>query len=196
MPTAAITTEDSCSKLAQNYPHDFTMRQKEIAAQTAQSVRSVQRATSTSASIKTHTMDKVEILKRLHAIASHRLFGGEWLADRDACNALNGKLVEMGLIEAVPDQPGTMRNTRLGKELRVDLFYVFWGLISVSDMPFILEEHGLIEEVRDVDAPIEELPEIWSVAWEDDHGEIGEQELREHVRRAYMTFCGAQRGLN
>jgi hypothetical protein len=28
MPTAAITTEDSRSKFAENYPHDFTMKQK------------------------------------------------------------------------------------------------------------------------------------------------------------------------
>jgi hypothetical protein len=27
MPTAATTTEDSRSKLAQNHPHDFTMKE-------------------------------------------------------------------------------------------------------------------------------------------------------------------------
>jgi hypothetical protein len=30
MPTATTTTEDSRSKLVQNHPHDFTMKQKKV----------------------------------------------------------------------------------------------------------------------------------------------------------------------
>ena len=43
-------------------------------------------------------------------------------------SAYDRKLIQMGLIEQVRDEPPTWRNTALGNELDVDLFQVFMGL--------------------------------------------------------------------
>ena len=98
-------------------------------------------------------MHKHEILTRLHQIVADRLFGREWLADSDACAAVQTSLVKMGLQEE--ERPNEWRNTSLGKELNVDLFMVFMGLWTASDMPMILEHHGLL------DAPENDRDEIW-----------------------------------
>ena len=40
----------------------------------------------------------------------------------------------------------TWRITPLGKELNVDLFEVFMGLFDEWEVPYILEDHGLVDE--------------------------------------------------
>ncbi len=91
-------------------------------------------------------MDKRAVIQDLHATIVTRLFGGRpWLADREACAALDKKLDEMGLQEHVPGDIFTTRSTTLGQELQLDLVMVFIGLWDVWEIPTILEQHSLID---------------------------------------------------
>ena len=93
-------------------------------------------------------MDKRTVIQDLHAMIVTRLFGGRpWLADREACDALRKKLDELGLQESVPGDDRARRNTALGNELQLDLVMVFIGLWVEWEMPMILEDHGLIDEI-------------------------------------------------
>ncbi len=93
-------------------------------------------------------MEKRAVIQGLHAMIVTRLFGGRpWLADREACDALRKKLDELGLQESVPGDDRTRRNTALGNELQLDLVMVFIGLWVEWEMPMILEDHGLIDEI-------------------------------------------------
>ena len=63
-------------------------------------------------------MNKAEIIAELENMVAARLFSGQpWLADRETNSAYDRKLIEMGLIEQVGDEPPTWRNTSLGNEL-------------------------------------------------------------------------------
>ena len=91
-------------------------------------------------------MDKAEIIAELENMAVTRLFGCQpWLADRETCSAVTRKLIQMGLWEEVSDEPQTWRITPLGKELDVELYEVFMGVIYEGDVPPILEEYGLLD---------------------------------------------------
>jgi ubiquinone biosynthesis protein UbiJ len=91
-------------------------------------------------------MNKAKIIADLENMVAARLFGRQpWLADRETYSAvkrkliqmglveqvrdepLNRKLIQMGLVEVVGDEPLTWQITPLGKELDVDLFEVFMG---------------------------------------------------------------------
>jgi hypothetical protein len=90
-------------------------------------------------------MNKAEIVAELEAIAWYRLFDSrQWLADQETCWAVHQKFIEMGLVEQI--SPDTWRNSPLGKELDVDLFEVFMGLFDEWEVPYLLEDHGLIDE--------------------------------------------------
>jgi hypothetical protein len=92
-------------------------------------------------------MNKAEIIAELENMVAARLFNGQpWLADRETISAYDRKLIQMGLVEQVRDEPLTWQITPLGKELDVDLFEVFMGTICEWDVPIILEEHGLLNE--------------------------------------------------
>jgi hypothetical protein len=92
-------------------------------------------------------MNKAEIIAELENMVAARLFNGQpWLADRETISAYDRKLIQMGLVEQVRDEPLTWQITPLGKELDVDLFEVFMGIMSEWDVPFILEERGLLTE--------------------------------------------------
>ncbi len=91
-------------------------------------------------------MDKRAVIQDLHATIVTRLFGGRpWLADREACDALDKKLDELGLHEHVPGDIFTRRSPTLGQELQLDLVMVFIGLWDVWEIPTILEQHSLID---------------------------------------------------
>ena len=93
-------------------------------------------------------MDKRTVIQDLHAMIVTRLFGGRpWLADREACDALRKNLDKLGLQERVPGESLTTRSTALGNELQLDLVMVFIGLWVEWEMPAILEEYGLIDEI-------------------------------------------------
>jgi hypothetical protein len=90
-------------------------------------------------------MTKAKVAAELEAMAWHRLFNcGHWLADRETLWAAHQKLIEMGLVEHISSD--CWRHTPLGKELDVDLFEVFMGLIDELDALFILEDYHLIDE--------------------------------------------------
>ena len=89
-------------------------------------------------------MSKPEIIVELEAMVSHRLFGcHRWLADEETFCAVSEKLIKMGLVERI--SPYDWRSTRLGRELDIELFEVFLGLIDVWDVPLVLYHYGLID---------------------------------------------------
>jgi hypothetical protein len=92
-------------------------------------------------------MNKAQIIAELENMVVARLFSRQpWLADCETNSAYHRKLIEMGLVEQVHDEPPTWRSTPLGNELDVDLFQVFMGLWYEWEVPLILEEYGLINE--------------------------------------------------
>jgi hypothetical protein len=95
----------------------------------------------------TTTMNKAEIIAELENMIVARLFSRRpWLADREACSAISRKLIQMGLVEVVCDEPETWRATPLGKELDIDLLQVFMGHWDEYEVPMILEDHHLLDE--------------------------------------------------
>jgi hypothetical protein len=70
-----------------------------------------------------------------------------WLSDPESA-ALQRKLEQMGLEERVPSASDTWRNTPLGRELHLDLLMVFMGLWDQWEIPMILEDHGLIDDLE------------------------------------------------
>jgi hypothetical protein len=126
-------------------------------------------------------MNKAEIIAELENMVAARLFGGQpWLADRETCPAVDQKLIQMGLWEEVSVEPQTWRITPLGKELHVELFQVFMGVIHEWDVPLILEEYGLIDE--------SEFDAICGCTSEAD----AESLLEGYVKRAYLDYRKAK----
>jgi hypothetical protein len=129
-------------------------------------------------------MNKPEIIAELENMVAARLFSGQpWLADCETNSAYHRKLIEMGLLEQVRDEPVTWRNTPLGNELNVDLFEVFMGLWCEWEVPMILEEYGLLSE-SEFDAIIENT------------SEDAETLLSGYVRRAYFDYRKAAKSLH
>jgi hypothetical protein len=90
-------------------------------------------------------MTKAEIVAELEAMAWNRLYNcPQWLPDMETIWTVDQKLIKMGLVERISSD--TRRNTPLGTELNIDLFQVFMGLFDVWEVPFILEDHRLIDE--------------------------------------------------
>ncbi len=88
-----------------------------------------------------------KVLTQIHAIVDARLFSGRpWLPDREACDALRRTFVQLGLDEQVPGDTESWLTTALGREHHFDLIMVFTGLWCEWDMPFILQNYGLINE--------------------------------------------------
>jgi hypothetical protein len=74
------------------------------------------------------TKMKSEISRKLYIMVSDRLFGGRpWNADKEIAAALNRQFTEMGLQQWVPETPGSIRSTALGRELDATLMLVFMG---------------------------------------------------------------------
>ena len=128
-------------------------------------------------------MNKAKIISELETIVAARLFGRQpWLADRETYSAVKRKLIQMGLVEQVGDEPLTQvgdepltwQITPLGKELDVDLFEVFMGIKWKCDVPIILAEHGLLNE-SEFDAILECMSEA-------------NADLSGYVKRAYFVY--------
>src|SRR3977135_4156958 len=93
-------------------------------------------------------MTRSEILAEVEAMVFARLFGRRrWLADRESAAILSRRLEQMGLEERVPRDSDTSRSTPLGKELHSHLLMVFLGLWDEWDIPMILEDHDLIDDL-------------------------------------------------
>lgn len=79
-----------------------------------------------------------------------RLFGdSEWLSTREASDAIGRKLFDLGLQEHVAGSADTTRATALGNELHLDLVLVFLGVWDEWEMPGILLQYGLIDELEE-----------------------------------------------
>ena len=122
-------------------------------------------------------MNKAEIIAELENMVASRLFSGQpWLADRETIPAYRRKLIQMGLVEQVRDEPFTWRITPLGEELDVDLFQAFMGIHWEWEVPIILEEYGLLN-ASEADA-------IFECTSEAD----AERLLSGYVKRAYFDY--------
>jgi hypothetical protein len=124
-------------------------------------------------------INKAEIIARLDAIVTTRLFGNaKWPADRETAAVLNRILTEMGLQEELPDDPRITRHTSLGREFNVDLQMAFMGLWELWDMLTVLEEYDLLDE--DEFDILENLIELKKY-----------RELKARVQRAYWDYYEA-----
>ena len=132
-------------------------------------------------------MNKAQIIAELENMVVARLFSRQpWLADRETISAYDRKLIQMGLLEQVRDEPPTWQITPLGKELDVDLFQVFMGIVYEWDVPFILEEHGLLDE--------SEFDAIFDVECTSEAN--SERLLSGYVKRAYFDYRKAAKFLH
>jgi hypothetical protein len=130
--------------------------------------------------------DRAVIVQELEAIVQLRLFGrGRWLADREACCALERTMMQLGFIERVPGAPDSWRHTNLAKELNLGPYLVFAGLLYEEDVPMILEHYRLIDE-----SMVDRLYERLEV------GADPETLLRGWVQHAYLMFHSATKHLN
>lgn len=92
------------------------------------------------------------ILVELHSMIDQRLFGkGDWPGDRGACEKLNERLAELGLLQWIEGSVEGITPTALGLEIDLELMFVWLGNIRESDMIKILADRGLIDE-RAIDA--------------------------------------------
>jgi hypothetical protein len=129
--------------------------------------------------------NKAKIIAELENMVVARLFSRHpWPADRETISAIDRKLLQMGLMEQVGDEPNMWRITHLGKELDVELFEVFLGIICEWDVPIILERYGLLDE-SEVDA-------IFECTSEAD----AERVLSGYVKRAYFDYRKAAKFLH
>jgi hypothetical protein len=125
-------------------------------------------------------MNKAQIIAELENMVAARLFNQQpWPADPETCSAYHRRLIKMGLVEQA-----TWRYTPLGKELNVELFEVFMGIIYEWDAPFILEEHGLLDE-----SEFDAIGECTSEAH-------AERLLSGYVKRAYFDYRKAAKFLH
>jgi DNA-binding MarR family transcriptional regulator len=128
---------------------------------------------------------KAQIIAELENMVAARLFSRRpWLADRETVSAVYRKLIQMGLVEQVRNERITWGITPLGKELAVELFKVFMGVIHEIDMVIILEEYGLLGE--------SEADAIWECTSEAD----AETLLSGYVKRAYFDYRKARKFLH
>jgi hypothetical protein len=135
------------------------------------------------AGLATDTMKKAKIIVGLEDIVLTRLFGrGAWLADRETSIVTGRRFLQLGLIEWT--NPPYWRFSRLGKEIDLELYYVFMGLFQAWKMPDILRSHHLIDE-SEADAIYERLCSAEP-----------ESVLSGYVKRAYFDYWKASKFLH
>ena len=83
----------------------------------------------------------------------------------------------MGLQEIVPDKFESRRSTPLGGELNLDLIMVFLGLWAETEIPWILEENGLMDDC--------ECDRVFDLM---ENGADPEFVLRPYVEKAYFAY--------
>lgn len=115
--------------------------------------RQPSKTTTNSKTTLTPTLQKSEVITTLHAMVHEGLFGSRpWLTDREISGAVTNKLRELGLTELVPGSSNSERNTALGRELHTRLLMVFMGVWEPYEVPFILEDYGLMSDDEALDA--------------------------------------------
>jgi hypothetical protein len=131
-------------------------------------------------------MTRSQILAEVEAMIFARLFGGHrWLADRDSAPILGRRLEQMGLQERIPGEKETSRSTPLGRELHSDLLMVFLGLWDEWEVPMILEDYDVIDDL--------ESEYIWGLLGA---GRDPETVLKKYVREAYFKHYNRTELLN
>jgi hypothetical protein len=124
-------------------------------------------------------MNKAKIITELENMVVARLFSRQpWLADRETCAAIDRKLLELGLWD-----PCGWQITPLGKELDVDLFFVFLGMMEEWEVPMILERYGLLDD--------SEADAFYSMETAD-----ASAVLSGYVKRAYFEYRKATKFLH
>ena len=118
----------------------------------------------------------------LDKIVIHRLFGDvPWPASCDDCLALQSFFLRYGLEEMVPGSPNSWRLTAVGEQYSADLLSVFMGTWEVSEVPYILIKHELMDD--------EEAESLWEPFWEGSMSEVEfERVMKARVREAYFKF--------
>jgi len=125
-------------------------------------------------------MNQSTIIMALENMVVVRLFSGQrWLADQETRPAIWRKLLELGLWECISVETGTWGPTTLGKELDAPLFDVFLGMREPWEIPNILEEYHLINEM--------EADSIYSRMEKADAADAGAL-LGGYVKRAYFEY--------
>jgi hypothetical protein len=120
-------------------------------------------------------MNKISVKLKLDAMVVDRLFGNDgWLVDYEESPALMRALEELGLEERLPADPLTLYCTPLGKELHLDLYMAFMGLLCEWEVILHLEKYNLMVE--------EEADAILDLLGMDNYPE---SELKCRVQRAY-----------
>ena len=89
---------------------------------------------------------------------------------------LGRKLEQMALEERVPGDAETWRSTPLGRELHSHLLMVFLGLWDEWEVPMILQDYGVIDDL--------ECEAIWDLLGA---GRDAEAVLKKYVRKAYFA---------
>ena len=89
---------------------------------------------------------------------------------------LGRKLEQMALEERVPGDAETWRSTPLGRELHSHLLMVFLGLWDEWEVPMILQDYGVIDDL--------ECEAIWGFLGA---GRDAEAVLKKYVRKAYFA---------
>jgi hypothetical protein len=131
-------------------------------------------------------MTRSEILAEIEAMIFARLFGKDrWLADKEIAPVLTKRLEQLGLEERVPADKETWRSTPLGRELHSVLLSVFLGLWDEWEVPMILEDYGVIDDL--------EFEAIWRLLGE---GRDPETILKKYVREAYFAHYKRTKLLN
>jgi hypothetical protein len=131
-------------------------------------------------------MDKVDVVRDVHAMVAFRLFGsGQWRAHIETVDCILQKLHQLGLDEKVPGASETWQPTALGNELNLHLIMVFLGLWEEWEMLLILEKNGLIDEVEQ-----ERIFDLIETCAEP------ERLVRPFVRRAYLQYYSPSGQLN
>ena len=140
--------------------------------------------------------DQVVVCDRCGARVERRMRGqrfcsarcrerARWLTDRETSFAMHQRLIDLGLVEPVPGRPDTWQDTPVGKEVDIELFEVFIGLVDVWDAQFILERRCLVSqwEADDVYERMSRQSNPESV-------------LLGYVRRAYFDYRSANKFLH
>ena len=68
-----------------------------------------------------------------------------WPMDVSELADFNKTFETLGLVETVPKEPDTWRNTTLGNSINLDLLMVFLGIWDRFEVPWILQQNGLID---------------------------------------------------
>ena len=120
-------------------------------------------------------IDKHSILDEVHGLIGIPLFENEtWLSDHETRDELIHRLKILGLVHGEGRRWGP---TSLGKELKLELIFVFLGLWEETQVPDVLLKYNLIDEAT---------CHILSKRLEDSSDP--ESALRYSVQRAYFQL--------